>query len=98
APPPTLSAYTTLFRSVQAIGHRQALLGRRHAVLGIAAPSHQRADPVAFGQAGGGQRGRVSTGNDTGDLQARPVRGAGRRRVVARSEEHTSELQSRENL
>src|SRR3546814_8341548 len=84
----------------EALGHRQALRGRRHAVLGIAAAGDQRADLVS--QLGLGyavaQRYHLA-----GDLEAGEVGGTLGRWVAAlalqavrpvRSEEHTSELQS----
>src|SRR3546814_11781698 len=75
----TLFPYTTLFRS-EALGHRQALRGRRHTVLGIAAAGDQRADLVS--QLGLGyavaQRYHLA-----GDLEAGDVGGTLGRRVAA---------------
>src|SRR5690606_42107926 len=87
-PTSTLFPYTTLFRSVHHVQHhaprhaQQRGLGQRRAVR---AREHAREDLVL------GEEAREE--RDAGDGQRRDPH-----QVERRSEEHTSELQSRENL
>src|SRR5690606_41985950 len=88
-PSSTLFPYTTLFRSARLRGRPRA----GHAAEPLGAP---RGEPAwhhrpARGVAGLG----VALGGGRGDPRPHPGDGASR---AARSEEHTSELQSRENL
>src|SRR3712207_8406861 len=85
-PRSTLFPYTTLFRSVEGAGHLQAL----GAVVGR--------------ETGGVEEPRATVGHvqgagapDDADADAL-LRGLGGQRRDARSEEHTSELQSRQYL
>src|SRR5690606_39707227 len=95
---PALFPYTTLFRSLGAGGIlRQQLVAD---VVEIADDGHRDADagqPVA--NAGNGLGGLVAVDGDTDQLGAgtRQRRHLPRGRLHVRSEEHTSELQSREN-
>src|SRR2546429_5743048 len=75
-PRSTLFPYTTLFRSVSAVGHRAAGGGQRGAAVG------QRGGAV-------GERGAAEHQRGARDLA---------RGDSVRSEEHTSELQSRLHL
>src|SRR5690606_42102251 len=87
-PRPTLSPYTTLFRSTGAGRLAQRLDEAR-----LTQPRHPRAERADAGQydlLGVGQRRRIADGLH---VCAQPPEGDGHR-----SEEHTSELQSRENL
>ena len=72
----------------QASGNRQALRHRGHAIFGIAATSHQRADAIAHSEAGRGQGRRVTRLDDARDLQPRQVRGTGRRCVMPLALQH----------
>ena len=67
-------------REAEAPGNRQALFGRRTAVLGVAAAGDQRADVVADPP-----RRHVAADFDdgAGDLEAGDIRRSGRRRVLA---------------
>src|SRR5690606_41979465 len=97
-PSSPLFPYTTLFRSELGHGQPHRLLvavrqGER-ALVGAAdlAPQLGRQAPVAADQRGEGlSRARQRLGQRSGS--PRP-----QRHLAARSEEHTSELQSRENL
>src|SRR5690606_40202704 len=92
-PRPALFPYTTLFRS-RGAGAGGARTGRR--------PHGEPGARLRAGAAlsvGGVERGAGEGGDDQGDAEVRPSPGV----VVpqgsaGRSEEHTSELQSRENL
>src|SRR5207302_10148653 len=96
-PRPTLFPYTTLFRSsgdvkyhLGARGKHESPEGRDIALTLAANPSHLEAvDPVVEGMA----RAEGDAVNDSTRMSVLPVLVHG-----DRSEEHTSELQSRENL
>ena len=61
---------------------------RGDAEFGIAATRDQRADAVAFLQAGGGERLRIAIDDFARDLQARDVGSAGRHGVVPHALQH----------
>src|SRR3712207_7385390 len=84
-PRSTLFPYTTLFRSLLVDRHR-----RRGLVSGRPVGHGHRGDVVAAARLG------VLAGR--GRVAARPLEVGVRGRVVRRSEEHTSELQSRQYL
>src|SRR5690606_41548256 len=85
-----LIPYTTLFRSPGADGR----LGlRRGGGVRVHAPDRLRPGPERRGARGG-----VDRGGAHARPPARPAPAARRSARTARSEEHTSELQSRENL
>src|SRR5690606_40320633 len=85
-PSSTLFPYTTLFRSEQ-VAHLHR--GSRRMRLG-----HDLADPATIDVQ---RRAVLGIGPARGQHEAAD-RGDRRQRLAARSEEHTSELQSRENL
>src|SRR5690606_40116914 len=90
-PRPTLFPYTTLFRSQRP---RREERGALRAAQGKPPPA--AADPDGAHAGGGAGSARGSTGLPralNGRAAVKAARGAG-----FRSEEHTSELQSRENL
>src|SRR5690606_41167351 len=97
-PPRTLFPYTTLFRSRTAGGARPAH-ARAAASGGLAADAavlrgdSAVAEAHRLDHARGGDRGRTLVPRARAARAARAARGG-----AGRSEEHTSELQSRENL
>src|SRR5690606_41149310 len=91
APPPPLFPYTTLFRSPRALArqsHRLLALAARRRGAGA------ELDPLVRARARAGRR----RGLLPAWVLARGPRAHADRRLLPRSEEHTSELQSRENL
>src|SRR5690606_39919146 len=87
------SPYTTLFRSDAAHGVLQLRVGEDH-LRRLAAELQRQALERVGRRLGDGAAGGLAAGE--GDLVDAGIRG--QRRARLRSEEHTSELQSRENL
>src|SRR5690606_41561948 len=92
-PPPrsTLVPYTSLFRSAAVAGRRFRFASAGRRIVGVAAAGRRVL----------GVRGRLRTAGRrlrTAGGWRRPRRAARRGGAAGRSEEHTSELQSRENL
>src|SRR5206468_4376049 len=97
-PPSILFPYTTLFRSPVS-GDRALQPGRLRPSDAVGDGHYDVLGPVPAGR--GGDRGRL--GRDVRQRRGAPLYTDGRRagdagRLCARSEEHTSELQSRSDL
>src|SRR5690606_41917819 len=88
-PRPTLFPYTTLFRSLRLARARRRPRRRRRP---------QRLPALLVRRPRLGQRDRPASGSGRLQRDLPDRRLAGLRRPGPRSEEHTSELQSRENL